>query len=169
MVRKASMVSMLAKKMKKNLKKQQEKEVLTYKASGAPGRVSKVPVAAGSGKSSKKAAQPDEEPVVRKPHRFRSGTVAYRNALRLQKEYKGRIISHKQYRRLLGAHVLDYHADGIKWQKRAVFVSQYMVEWMTINRTKLATLLSSHCKHTKVGRSDFELADYILREFCGVQ
>lgn len=96
------------------------------------------------------------EVVVKKPHRFRPGTVALREIRRYQKSTE-LLIRKLPFRRLV-AECMGEHKTALRIQASAVLALQEAVEGYMVSLFEDANLCAIHAKRVTVFPRDIQLA-----------
>ena len=101
---------------------------------------------------------------VRKPHRFRPGTVALREIRRYQKN-TDLLIKKLPFNRLVREITQDFKTD-IKFQKSAVVALQEASEAYLVGLFEDTNLVAIHAKRVTIQPKDIQLARRLRKEMC---
>ena len=99
---------------------------------------------------------------VKKPHRYRPGTVALREIRKYQKSTE-LLIKKSPFQRLVREVAQDYKTD-LKFQGSAVLALQESAESFLVGRFEDATLCTIHAKRVTLSIKDMQLAKRISRQ-----
>lgn len=99
---------------------------------------------------------------VKRPHRYRPGTVALREIRKYQKSYHN-LIPRKPFQALVREITQDYKSD-IRFQASAMLCLQEAAEAYMVNLFEDAYLASLHAKRITIQPKDLKLARRIRRE-----
>jgi histone H3 len=99
---------------------------------------------------------------VKKPHRYRPGTVALREIRRFQKSTEA-LIANAPFQRLVREITLDYRSD-LRWQEKAVAALQEASEAYLVGLFADANLCAIHGKRVTIMPKDIKLARRIRGE-----
>lgn len=113
--------------------------------------------AAAAGKAPRSKALPTSP--IKKPHRFRPGTVALREIRRYQKSTE-LLLRKLPFQRLVRERAQEYKAD-LRFQGSAIAALQEATEAYMVGLLEKANLLAIHCKRVTVSggdRSDLRVA-----------
>ena len=98
---------------------------------------------------------------VKKPHRYRPGTVALREIRRYQKSYDI-LVPKAPYMRLF-REVLQDHKSDMRVQAAASLAAQEMLEAFLVQRFEDSNLSAIHAKRVTIMPKDLQLAQRIQR------
>lgn len=93
---------------------------------------------------------------VKKPHRYRPGTVALREIRKLQKT-TNLLIPRRPFQRLVKEVAQDYKTD-LRFQSEAIECLREAAEAYLVGLFEDANLLAIHCKRVTIMRQDIQLA-----------
>ncbi|KAK9864851.1 hypothetical protein WJX84_004575 [Apatococcus fuscideae] len=93
---------------------------------------------------------------VKKPHRYRPGTVALREIRRYQKSYD-KLVPHTPFRRLCREIVQDFKA-GTRWSPAALDALQEGAEAFLVEIFQATNLCALHSKRVGIQPKDMRLA-----------
>ena len=99
---------------------------------------------------------------VKKPHRYRPGTVALREIRRYQKSTEA-LIANAPFQRLVREIATDYRAD-IRFQEKAVAALQEASEAYLVGLFEDANLCAIHGKRVTIMPKDIQLARRVRGE-----
>lgn len=103
-----------------------------------------------------------QTPGIRKPHRYRPGTVALREIRRYQKSTE-LLIRKLPFQRLIREIAQDYKSD-LRWQSTAILALQEVSEAYLVALFEDSNLCAIHAKRVTVMPKDMKLAQRIRRE-----
>lgn len=124
-----------------------------------------------TGLKSPKSHQPSPTPphahrgggVVKKPHRFRPGTVALREIRRYQKSTE-LLIRKLPFQRLVKEIAQDYKPLDLRWQSSAIAALQEASEAYLVGMFEDANLCAIHSKRVTIQPKDIQLTRRIRGE-----
>ncbi len=99
---------------------------------------------------------------VKKPHRYRPGTVALREIRRYQKSTEA-LIANAPFQRLVREIQLDYRSD-LRWQEKAIAALQEASEAYLVGLFDDANKCAIHGKRVTIMPKDIQLARRIRGE-----
>ena len=99
---------------------------------------------------------------VKKPHRYRPGTVALREIRRYQKSTEA-LIANAPFQRVVREISGDFHAD-LRWQEKAVAALHEASEAYLVGLFEDANLCAIHGKRVTIMPKDIQLARRIRGE-----
>ena len=100
---------------------------------------------------------------VKKPHRWRPGTVALREIRRYQKSTKV-LIPRSRFSLAVRAIALDYVGSQHRWQSAAVLALQYAAEAYLTSLFEDANLCAIHANRVTINPKDIQLARRLRNE-----
>jgi len=101
---------------------------------------------------------------VKKPHRFKPGTVALREIRKLQKTYH-LLIPKLSFGRLT-REILNDHASGYRIQSQAILALQEATEAHMVGLFEDTNLLAIHANRVTIMPKDVQLARRIRGDIC---
>ena len=101
--------------------------------------------------------------AVKKPHRFKPGTVALRDIRKYQKSYS-LLLPKLPFSRLVREITEDYKSD-MRFQKSAIEAIQEATEAYLVSLLEDVNLLAVHCKRVTITAKDLNLARRIREPF----
>ena len=99
---------------------------------------------------------------IKKPHRFRPGTVALREIRKFQKSTE-LLIRKLPFQRLVREIATEYKSD-LRWQSQAVFAIQEACEAYMVGLFEDTNLCAIHAKRVTIMPKDIQLARRIRGE-----
>ena len=126
-----------------------------------PGAAGKAPRKQGTGKSTAKAARKNTPNIVtkqaiKKPHRFRPGTVALREIRKFQKSTE-LLIRKLPFQRLVREIATEYKSD-LRFQSQAILALQEATEAYMVSLFEDTNLCAIHAKRVTIMPKDLHLA-----------
>ena len=126
-----------------------------------PGASGKAPRKQGTGKSTAKAARKNTPNIVtkqaiKKPHRFRPGTVALREIRKFQKSTE-LLIRKLPFQRLVREIATEYKSD-LRFQSQAILALQEATEAYMVSLFEDTNLCAIHAKRVTIMPKDLHLA-----------
>jgi histone H3/H4 len=115
-----------------------------------------------SKKPRKKKKIVDSKNGIKKPHRFRPGTVALREIKKFQKTSNCLIFAKFPFERLVRS-IVKTKKDGMKISKDVFIIIQYYIEQYIVDILKDANNAAIHAGRVKLMRSDIEFICNIRR------
>ena len=94
---------------------------------------------------------------IKKPHRYRPGTVALREIRRYQKSHKF-LISRNEFEKCVGSIVYNSYPHNIKFQQMAINALQQAVEAYIVSLFEDSNLCALHNKRVNVCPKDIQMA-----------
>ena len=101
--------------------------------------------------------KPGQMAKIRKPHRYRPGTVALREIRRYQKS-TDRLIPRANFERLINE-ILQGIQPGFRWKKLAKVCLHEAAEAMVVDLMQRTNRLAIHCKRVTIKSDDIHLAN----------
>jgi len=123
---------------------------------------SKAPRKQLANKAARKTAQVNAESNVKKPHRFRPGTVALREIRKFQKSTE-LLIRKLPFQRLVREIAQEYKSD-LRFQSQAVLALQEASEAYMVGLFEDTNLCAIHAKRVTIMPKDIQLARRIRGE-----
>ena len=111
----------------------------------------------GKKRGSSAKGQRGQMAKVRKPHRYRPGTVALREIRRYQKSTH-RLIPRANFERLINE-ILQGIQPGFRWKKLAKVCLHEATEAMVVDLMQKTNRLAIHCKRVTIKSDDIHLAN----------
>ena len=134
----------------------------TKQTTRLPMLVKRMPSGKTLSKMSKRPPPKEVHGGVKKPHRYRPGTVALREIRRYQKG--GELLLRKMpFQRLVREVALDYNSE-MRWQSAALLAVQEAAESYLVGLFEDTNLCAIHAKRTTIMAKDMALARRIRGE-----
>jgi histone H3 len=125
---------------------------------------SKAPRKAMANKAARKSAISEGASNIKKPHRFRPGTVALREIRKFQKS-TALLLRKLPFQRLVREIAQDYKSD-LRFQSQAVYALQEATEAYMVGLFEDTNLCAIHAKRVTIMPKDIQLARRIRGERC---
>ena len=100
---------------------------------------------------------------IRKPHRYRPGTVALRQIRRYQKSHK-LLISKGEFEKCVGSIVYKSYPHNVKFQQSAINVLQEGVESYLVSLFEDSNLCAIHNRRVNICPKDIQIAMHIRKK-----
>ena len=123
--------------------------------------VEKAPRKKITSKAARKGAQPPDAGRVKKPHRFRAGTVALREIRRYQKT-TDLLLRKLPFQRLVRE--IAQEQGEVRWQKSAIMALQEAAEAYLTGLFDDSQILAIHAKRVTIFPKDMQLARRVRGE-----